>query len=178
LAKGTTGQSLTQTSTIPAWGSSVTLGTSVASTSGASIDFTGIPSWVRHITINFSGVSTSGTSVPLIQIGDSGGIEATGYLGSASGVAGSVGSANYTTGCGLANAWSAAYVIHGSVELYLVESSTNTWAILAVLGNSNITQTFLAGSSKATSATLDRVRITTVGGTDTFDAGTINIAYE
>jgi len=31
---------------------------------------------------------------------------------------------------------------------------------------------------KQVSATLDRVRITTVNGTDTFDAGSINIFYE
>jgi hypothetical protein len=30
----------------------------------------------------------------------------------------------------------------------------------------------------ALSGTLDRVRITTVNGTDTFDAGSINILYE
>ena len=51
------------------------LGTAVASTSGASIDFTGIPSGVRRIAINYSGVSTSGTSVMIVQLGDSGGFE-------------------------------------------------------------------------------------------------------
>jgi hypothetical protein len=34
------------------------------------------------------------------------------------------------------------------------------------------------GGNKTLSATLDRVRITTVNGTDTFDAGSINISYE
>jgi hypothetical protein len=34
------------------------------------------------------------------------------------------------------------------------------------------------GGGKSLSATLDRVRITTVNGTDTFDAGSINILYE
>jgi hypothetical protein len=34
------------------------------------------------------------------------------------------------------------------------------------------------GTSPALSGTLDRIRITTVNGTDTFDAGTINIMYE
>jgi hypothetical protein len=34
------------------------------------------------------------------------------------------------------------------------------------------------GGSVTLSGTLDRVRITTVGGTDTFDAGSINILYE
>lgn len=34
------------------------------------------------------------------------------------------------------------------------------------------------GSIKTLSATLDRVRLTTVNGTDTFDAGLVNIIYE
>jgi hypothetical protein len=34
------------------------------------------------------------------------------------------------------------------------------------------------GTSPSLGGTLDRVRITTVNGTDTFDAGTINIIYE
>ena len=64
----------------------ITQGTAVASTSGTSIDFTGLPAWVKRITVNFSGVSTNGTSIPLLQLGDSGGIENTGYLGSGSSV--------------------------------------------------------------------------------------------
>ena len=57
----------------------LTLATAQNSTSGTSIDFTSIPSWVKRITVMFSSVSTSGSSNPLIQIGDSGGIENTGY---------------------------------------------------------------------------------------------------
>jgi hypothetical protein len=34
------------------------------------------------------------------------------------------------------------------------------------------------GGSKSLSAALDRVRLTTVNGTDTFDAGSVNIMYE
>jgi hypothetical protein len=55
-------------------------GTSVASTSGTSIDFTGLPSWVKRITVMLDGVGTNGTSSPILQIGDSGGIENTGYV--------------------------------------------------------------------------------------------------
>lgn len=38
--------------------------------------------------------------------------------------------------------------------------------------------TGLAGGSVALSSVLDRVRITFANGTDTFDAGSINISYE
>ena len=34
------------------------------------------------------------------------------------------------------------------------------------------------GGSLALGGVLDRVRVTSIGGTDTFDAGTINILYE
>jgi hypothetical protein len=59
----------------------ITSGTAVASTSGTSIDFTSIPSWVKRITVMFNGVSTSGTSAKIIQLGDSGGVETSGYIG-------------------------------------------------------------------------------------------------
>jgi len=55
-------------------------GTAVTA-SGTSIDFTGIPSWVKRITVMFDGVSVSGTSRVMVQLGDSGGVETTGYTG-------------------------------------------------------------------------------------------------
>jgi hypothetical protein len=36
----------------------------------------------------------------------------------------------------------------------------------------------VAGNALALGGVLDRVRLTTVNGTDTFDAGTVNILYE
>ena len=45
-------------------------------------------------------------------------------------------------------------------------------------GNSDTAQISTGGGSISLAGTLDRVRITTVNGTDTFDAGTINIRYE
>jgi len=61
-------------------GGAITSATAQASTSGTSIDFTSIPSWVKRITVMFNGVSLSGTSSILIQLGDSGGFENTGYV--------------------------------------------------------------------------------------------------
>jgi hypothetical protein len=71
-----------------------------ASTSGllTSIDFTGIPSWAKRITVMFSGVSTNGSSNPIVQIGDSGGIEATGYTGSTGYSGVGSGANSYSTG--------------------------------------------------------------------------------
>ena len=160
-----------------AWAGTITSGTAVASTSGTSIDFTGIPATAKRITVMFNGVSTNGTSATIIQLGDSGGIETTGYLGSMSYQGAQ---AFYTTGIGVNNTGSASALRHGSTVISLVDSSTNTWSAMGVVGTSGVGsgETYSSGSAKSLSATLDRVRITTVNGTDTFDAGTINIMWE
>ncbi len=154
-------------------------GTVVATTSGTSHDFTGIPSWVKKITISLSGVSTNGTSVPLIQLGDSGGIETTGYLGSASGIgAASAASTSFTTGVGLNNDNTATVVYHGSIVFSLLNASTNTWVADGGFGLSDQAKTTNTHSSKSLSGTLTQIRLTTVNGTDAFDAGSVNILYE
>lgn len=147
----------------------ITLGTPVASTSGTSIDFTSIPSGTKRITINCVGVSTSGTSIPLIQLGDSGGVENTGYAGSIITTALSDGFKFYTS-------WAATTLANGSCILTLENASTNTWACLMNMGITGATG--YCGGTKSLSGVLDRVRITTVGGSETFDAGEINITYE
>lgn len=154
--------------------STVTAGTAVASTSGTSIDFTSIPSWVKRITVMLNGVSTNGTAYPRIQIG-AGSVETSGYTGS-SGFSTS-GAATITLSSGL-DIYSngAANIIYGQAVFTLVGS--NVWVFTFNGGASNIGWCLYAGGGKTTSGTLDRVRITTVNGTDTFDAGSINILYE
>jgi hypothetical protein len=148
-------------------------GTAVASTSGTSIDFTGIPSWAKRITVLFQGVSTSGTSLIQIQLGDSGGVETTSYV--SGGFNNNTSTATSTTGM-LVNATNTAALIwNGTATINLI--NTNTWIQSSVL-TASIGGGSFCGASKSTSDTLDRVRITTVNGTDTFDAGTINIQYE
>lgn len=154
-----------------------TLGTAVNTTSGTSIDFTGIPSWAKRITVMFDGVSTSGTSNPLIQIGDSGGIENTGYKASSSLITTGVSTSNYTTGYGVLTAL-ASNTLNGSLVLTLMDVSTNKWTISGVVNTEANTLTATVAGVKSLSATLDRIRLTTVGGADTFDAGSINILYE
>ena len=157
----------------------ITSGTAQASTSGTSIDFTGIPSWVKKITVMFSGVSTNGTSIIQIQLGDSGGIENTGYLGSGCYVQTSTTAANsITSGFVASNNVAATTIIHGFAVISLVDSSANKWSFSSNMARSDFASVILGAGSKSLSGTLDRVRITTVNGTDTFDAGSINILYE
>jgi hypothetical protein len=155
----------------------ITSGTAVASTSGTSIDFTGIPSWVKRVTVMFDSVSTNGTSVKQIQIGDSGGIETTGYLGTSVQLTdgSSVNAAVFTTGYGIRSAI-AADVLNGSVIISNVTG--NVWAAQGSITDSSRAAGYLVAGAKTLSDVLDRVRITTVNGTDTFDAGSINILYE
>ena len=153
-------------------------GTAIASTSGTSIDFTGIPAWPKRISIEISGLSTNGSSIPIIQIGDSGGIETSGYLASAAIIAATPVLAGFTSGFGIAGQWAAATVGHLTVVLSLLDASTNTWSAVIAGGVSSSALTLSGGGSKSLSAILDRVRLTTVGGADTFDAGSINILYE
>lgn len=154
----------------------ITLGAEQASTSGTSIDFTGIPSWAKRINIMFSGVSTSGADAILVQLGDSGGIETTGYLGTASIIG--VNSVLYTASFAVDTGGAAASVRHGTATLTLEAASAFRWAFFALLGRSDTALLTGGAGVKATSAALDRVRITTLNGTDTFDAGVINISYD
>lgn len=157
--------------------STLNMGTAVASTSGTSIDFTGIPAGVKKITINFVGVSSNGTSRKIVQLGDSGGFENTGYLG-ASTVAGTSSTGGYAATDGFVmNFFAAADVAHGSMTINLVDLASNTWASNHTLGLTSAFAVF-GGGSKSLSATLTQIRITTQNGTDAFDAGTINIMYE
>jgi hypothetical protein len=180
-AVGTSGNVLTSTGS--AWASTaipagITLGTPVASTSGATIDFTGIPSGTKRIVVGWSGVSFSSSSQPLIQIGDAGGIETSGYLGGTCKIQGSTPLTDIQSDGLRFEAASASNIIHGTAVWNLLDSSTFTWS--GVL-NMSITSSnyWISGATvKSLSAELTQIRMTTTGGSDTFDAGKINIQYE
>ena len=138
-------------------------------------NFTGIPSWVKRITVMFSGISLSGTDSILVQIGDSGGISATGYVGGGTRTGStSVAGANFTTGFGFNNATAAA-TYSGGLTINLV--SGTTWAAFGVISGSATEQAGMSAGNKTLTGVLDRVSVTRTG-TNTFDAGTINILYE
>lgn len=150
------------------------------STSGTFIDFTGIPSWVRRITLMASGVSVTGTSSLLFQLGTASGIENTGY--SATTVITGSSTANFISTAGFPMFINtAAWNLQGSIVFtnltgnIWVASGIMTYGNSATGGSSWIS--YSAGD-KTLAAVLDRVRITTVNGTDAFDAGSINVLYE
>jgi hypothetical protein len=154
-------------------------GTAVALTSGTAINlFTSIPNWVKRITVMFADIRLSGTAHILIQLGDSGGFEATGYVSSSTYVSGGFasGATSSTTGLILYDG-AAINTLTGTVSI--VNLTGENWIGTGTYNFSSTTGVngWSAGN-KTLSSTLDRVRITTSNGTDTFDAGTINILYE
>ena len=173
----------TNVPTTPAGGSIITSGTAVASTSGTSIDFTSIPSWVKRITVMFSVVSTNGagTASFLTQIG-SGSPQTSGYT--------SYGSSYTNANTPTVATSTAGFIVSGGAmgnsstltsNLIITNISGNTWVASATgigLDASSVSAIRLCAGTVALSSTLDRVRITTSNGTDTFDAGSINILYE
>jgi hypothetical protein len=154
----------------------ITRGTAVATTSGTSVDFTSIPSTVKRITVMLSGVSTNGTSPIILQLGDSGGVEIIDYLGATAKITSTPDRVNASTGILISPDPSASDVFHGTVTI--LNLSGNVWVSTIIGGNSNTTIAYSGGISKTLSATLDRIRLTTAGGVNTFDAGSVNIMYE
>lgn len=147
------------------------LGTAVNTTSGTSVDFIGIPSWAKRITVMLKGVSTNGSSVVQVQLGSVSGIETSGYQSIATV------STNITSTSGL--------VIFGNTSsdtrngvMQITYMGDMVWMSFGANGSTNTANSASLSGSKTLSGTLDRVRITTVNGNDTFDAGSINIIYE
>ena len=171
------GTDATQTLTNKTWASpassTISSATSQASTSGTSIDFTGIPSWVKRITVLFDGVSTNGTSGLLIQIG-SGSVTTSGYTSTAGNTG--TGNGDSTAGFLLTISTAATDILSGHVLISSIGS--NVYIESGMLAVSGGRFQGSGGKSGALGDTLDRVRITTVNGTDTFDAGSINILFE
>jgi len=180
IAAPTTAGNVVFTTDGSVWSSTAKIvrGTSVATTSGTSVDFTGIPSWVKRVTVMFNGVSTGGTSTLIIQIGSTtftttgyvsraGIINATPAMASASATAGFVVS-SYGTNTDTVSGYSMLANITGNTWVY----SGTAYASAATAAT-----VWSTGLPLALGGVLDRVRITTVSG-DTFDAGSVNILYE
>ena len=153
-----------------------TLATSVASTSGTSIDFSSLPTWVKKITVMFSGVSLSATANFLLQVGTGGTPTSTGYASSSIGVATAGAPAVTSTSGYIFYAASAAGVFSGIITIANITG--NTWVANGVLAQTTGTAVnTIGGGSVALGGVMNILRITTTS-TDTFDAGTINILYE
>lgn len=156
--------------------SDIALQTAVAGSGQTFIDFTGVPSWVNRVTGLFAGLSTNGTSEILVQLGDSGGIENTGYNSTFVGFSGAaLGHTSSTAGFRVSVPTAASNIASGRFTLSRV--SGNLWVLDGVLKRTTTDMGLFAGDKELTD-TLTQVRITTANGTDTFDAGSVTISWE
>lgn len=154
-------------------------GTAVASTSGTSVSFTSIPSWVKRVTVMFQGVSTSGTSLVQVQFGTGATptYVTTGYASAASVISSGTASAASTTGFQVTGQGAAADVLTGN--MVFTNLSGNSWTETGLIGYArNPGVMAMTAGSLTLGDVLTAIRVTTVNGTDTFDAGSINILYE
>lgn len=169
-----TDQTVYTSTTLPTSQYQTVMGTVTATTSGTTKDFTSIPAGVKEITLMLDGMSTNGTTDYLLQLGDSGGIETSGYAAVATNTHDGTtpsGTAGFTLSVDVA----AATLSHGFVTIKLLDASTFTWVAAGNIHQTGQALTSMAGA-KSLSAELTQVRLTSVS-PDTFDAGKINIHY-
>lgn len=157
----------------------IALQSSVATTSGTSVDVTGIPADANRVTIDIVGLSSSGTSPPQIQAGN-GSVVTSGYLGSNALVSNAATTAAlFTAGFGIGvntSSWAATVVAHGSIVL--TRQTGNTWVCNGSIARSDVAGVYITSGSIALGSALDRIRLTTAGGAETFDAGSISVSWE
>lgn len=159
-------------------GTVITQGTLQDISGGATThDWTSIPSWVKRITVMIDGLSTNGTSHPIIQLGDAGGFETSGYLSMVGQIDNGPFNQGSTSGL-IVSRGDASNVEQGTITLTLMNAATYLWTAAGVVTDN--TDSFVSPSAgrKALSDTLTQIRLTTENGTDTFDAGSVNILYE
>jgi hypothetical protein len=179
VTAGSIGQSLLSNGTsAPTWGSAIVTGTSLAYnwnalTTNTLLDITGIPSWAKRVIILFNSISTNGTLDIIVQLGAGGSPIITGYSGQAS----SSSTAQYNSnGFSVTAAIVAGSTVSGSVTLY--NAGGNTWVESGILGNTTTNAANISSGVLALGGTLDRIRITTTTGVNTFDSGVITVLYE
>lgn len=154
----------------------ITLGTEVDTSTGATEYDIAVPSGVQKVDVNFNQVDLNGTDELLIQLGDSGGIETSGYLGTCAYVATTVVRTSWTSGCLLTTSRGTSNAFSGIITFELINAS-NQWIVSANLGRTDSQDVYVSGGGKALSAELTTVRITS-DGSNTFDGGTVNVQYE
>ena len=150
----------------------IILDTAVASTSGTNVDFASVPSWAKRVTVMLDAVSTNGTSFLLVQVG-AGSIQSSGYTASS------------TIGTGVSTSTAGFIAYPGAVAaatttgvLVLQSMGSNKWTVMSIACPTTTTAAAMGVGVVTLSGALDRVRVTAANGTDTFDAGSINISWE
>lgn len=156
--------------------SQIVAGTAVDLSSGSptTSTFSSIPAWVKRITVCLSGVSTNGTSPPMVQIGDAGGLETSGYNGCVNEPG--VSTPDLSSGFQISNSTGSPASWHG--QMVLTHMGSNIWACSGIFARSDSAALRTVAGTKQLSDVLTQVALTTVSGAGVFDAGTWNVLYE
>jgi len=151
---------------------------STTTVSSTSMNFGSVPSWVKRLRVSYDNMSTSGGNPVIIQLGTSGGLKTSGYLGSVGFDGGGAAYTSVTAGAGVFSGQVAASVVHGWIEFVLVDASTNTWTYGCQGGFSSTAAGIGGGGSVSLASTLTQFTLTTVAGVESFDAGILSYQYE
>ena len=111
-----------------------------------------------------------------LKLGTSSGVTTTGYINYGMNFGSTSGS-----GAGYTNGFNSKSPVAGDVtsgSIIITNLTSNTWTAFGMTAAGATATGYLTAGSIALGGTLDRVRITAANGTDTFDAGSINILYE
>jgi len=165
-------------------GGGFTVGTKVNLAAQTSVDFSSLPADIKTVHVTFKSLSTSATGSsgrPILRIG-SGGVprvsgQYVGGIGQIATVSGSGGSI-FGIELALSSTWTAAQSISGQVIFTLHDAATDEWCWNGSLFSSSVSSvTWVTQGTVNLLGVLDIIRLTTIGGTATLDAGSINIAY-
>lgn len=183
LPKGTAGQlvAMNAGATAPQWSDAITQNAVVPTNTGAtSYTITGIPAWAKRITLIFMGTGVNGSEMG-VQVGSSGGgIVTTGYSGSAAYVASAT-----NTGAGFGSSTFRVFAggpVEGAMEIRRAGITGNVWVATTLTAQNQVSgavATYLGASRIDMGANaLDRIRLTTLSGTNTFNNGNIVVLWE
>ena len=152
-----------------------TLGTATTGAGATSYDFT-IAAGTKEITFSGSGISSNGTSDVIIQFGDAGGIETTGYAGVYHrSVTTTVTNEAFSSGIIINGDAAGSDTLSGSIVCALVDNTNNIWSCNGGFSRTDATVFGSMNGAKTLSQSLTTLRITTAGGANTIDAGTFNV---
>jgi hypothetical protein len=168
----------------PTFGGTPTMGASfitrmsaggVSASGNTSVDFSSLPSWINTLTVMFRNIRTVSNDNILVQLGTSSGFTTSGYVSTSIDFDGSGGVAANSTAGLLVKLNPGSNIVNGT--MIIAYTGSNAWVNNHTMSNNTNIMT-VGGGTIALGGTLDRVRITTVSGTDPFDSGTINVSYQ
>lgn len=143
-------------------------------TSGTIITFTGIPSGAKRVTIHMYGVGTNGSSNLMFQLGN-GSIVSSGYAATGTFITTGVTTYSNSTGFITGSQGYAQQALYGTATFTTLGS--NIWVANVMIGSATGV-IFLSTGGITLSSALDRVAITTIAGSDSFNKGSAMVTYE